>query len=372
MSASGASFGDYRLLAAIGHGGMAEVFLAVRADQIEFGVDKLIVIKRLREDLASDSEFITMLIDEARLAARLNHPNIVQTNEVGQIDGMYYLSMEYLDGQPLHRILHRMRGAGKSSRALLCAALAEVLAGLDYAHNLEDFAGKPFKIVHRDVTPQNVFITYAGVVKVVDFGIAKATGRSTETREGVIKGKVAYMSPQQALGMGNLDARADVFSVGVMLYEAAIGERMWKGKDELSILRALVKGEIPSSPKEKDPSVPDELDRICRKALAYEPHDRYTAAEMQTDLEAFARSSGVLMSRREIATTVSELFADKRTEVRSVVETRLAQLRGVTSGSIPQISVTDPRASFSGTLPTAATDHRSESRPRPAAAPAPA
>ena len=148
--------------------------------------------------------------------------------------------------------------------------LLDTLAGLHHAHELADYDGTPLQIVHRDVTPHNVFVTYEGQVKVVDFGIAKAVGRASETRQGVVKGKVRYMAPEQAIGQP-VDRRADVFSVGVMLWEAATGRRLWKDMDDLNIVQALVGGNVKSSPREVDPAVPEEIDRICRKALASQP-----------------------------------------------------------------------------------------------------
>jgi len=211
--------GKYRLIAELGHGGMAEVFLAVA--QGPAGFNKLTVIKQIRPQLADDPEFLSMFLDEARLAARLNHPQIVQTNEVGHEANRYFIAMEYLEGQPLNRVVNRV-GRERFPLAMHIGLLADTLAGLHYAHDLTDYDGTPLEVVHRDVTPHNIFITYEGQVKVVDFGIAKAMNSSSETKTGVLKGKVAYMAPEQARGE-KVDRRADVFSVGVMLWEAAVG-----------------------------------------------------------------------------------------------------------------------------------------------------
>ena len=218
------TFGRYRLIAELGRGGMATVFLAVTEGAMGINFNKLVVLKRLREHVADDPEFVTMLMDEARIAARLNHPNVVQTLEVDKAEGEPFLAMEYLDGQPLHRILSRDRAT--FPLAMFLAVLADVLSGLHHAHELADFDGTPLNIVHRDVTPHNVFVTYNGQVKVVDFGIAKAEGRASETKHGVVKGKVSYMAPEQARS-GMLDRRTDVFAVGVMLFEACTRRRMW-------------------------------------------------------------------------------------------------------------------------------------------------
>ncbi|MEM9696613.1 MAG: serine/threonine-protein kinase, partial [Myxococcota bacterium] len=241
------TFGKYRPVAELGQGGMADVILALSQGPI--GFNKLVVIKRLRSHLADDPEFVGMLIDEARLAARLNHPNIVHTNEVGEIDGTFFIAMEYLEGQPLHRIKRRAKRHESLdiSLAMELQILADVLAGLHYAHELTDYDGTALQVVHRDVTPSNIFLTYDGVSKVLDFGIAKASGRTTETKTGVVKGKMTYMPPEQALGL-EIDRRADIYSVGVMLWEAATGRRMWKGVDDVVILGKLIKGDTGMSP----------------------------------------------------------------------------------------------------------------------------
>jgi serine/threonine-protein kinase len=380
-----ANFGKYRLIAELGHGGMADVFLAVMAGPAGSGFSKLTVVKRLRQNLAEEPEFVEMLVDEARISARLNHPNVVQTNEVGSVGNVYFLAMEYLDGQPFHRIQHRAAQAAQKARAegveaaaveaageaplstaLLSTdpfpkecqylVLLDTLAGLHHAHELADYDGSSLQIVHRDVTPHNVFVTYEGQVKVVDFGIAKAAGRASETRQGVVKGKVRYMAPEQALGMA-VDRRADIFSVGVMLWEAATGRRLWKDMDDLNIVQALVGGHVKSSPRELVPDVPQEIDRICKKALAHSRDDRYaTAEEFRLDLEQYLAESGTLVpARRKIGAAVSALFNDKRAEIRAVIEKQLQALKGRTSTEIKPVHIpldSTSGSSFSGPLPS--------------------
>ncbi len=397
------SFGKYRLIAELGHGGMADVFLAVVAGPVGSGFSKLTVIKRLRQNLAEEPEFVAMLVDEARIAARLNHPNVVQTNEVGQVGSQYFLAMEYLDGQPLHRIQHRATLAKKDPNAgaanagaagdagptsgrapaagalgttpvppgvqstsmpagdpfpqdLMYLVLLDALAGLHHAHELSDYDGTPLKIVHRDVTPHNIFVTYEGQVKVVDFGIAKAVGRASETRQGVVKGKVRYMAPEQAIGQV-VDCRADVFSVGVMLWEAATGRRLWKDMDDLQIVQALVMGEVASSPRSIDPTVPEAIDAICVKALATRAQDRYASAEaMRLDLEQYMAESGKLVeARRKLGPAAAQLFQDKRSEIRNVIEKQLAALKtkpgnDFSTIAIPDASMSNPTSSSTGTL----------------------
>jgi eukaryotic-like serine/threonine-protein kinase len=342
--------GKYRLMAELGRGGMAEVFLAVSASSTMDFV-KLVVVKKPRAHLADDQEFITMLVDEARIAARLNHPNLVQTLEVGEANGEYFLTMEYLDGQPLHRILNRARE--KMPLAMQLGIMQDVLAGLQYAHELKDFDGTPLRIVHRDVTPHNVFVTYDGQVKVVDFGIAKAVGRASETRHGIVKGKRAYMAPEQACGR-ELDRRVDIFAVGVLLFEAITRQRLWAGVPDVEIVTRLVGNKIPSSPKAIDPTVHDDLDRICRRALAFLPSDRYdTAAAFARDLEAYMAAHMPRPSSRELGEYVAELFADKRRETTAVIEQQLAAMRKATSkvslAKMPTTTSTSMRASAAPT-----------------------
>jgi serine/threonine-protein kinase len=326
------TLGKYRLIAELGQGGMADVYLAVTRQSAVFS--KLVVIKRMKDHLVHDVEFMTMFLDEARIAARLNHPNLVQTLEVGEAHGQHFLTMEYLDGQPLHRILNRARA--DFPPVLYLSLLSDVLEGMHYAHELKDFDGTPLNIVHRDVTPHNIFVVYEGQVKVVDFGIAKAAGRSSETRHGVIKGKVAYMAPEQAMGK-LVDRRVDLFAIGVMAFEAATRQRMWKGVKEEDIIRALIAGKIPA-PKDVDPTIDDELNRVISKSLAFDPEQRYaTAADFQKDLAAYLHTKGPRPSPRELGGLVAGLFADKRALTSKIIESQLAQLRAESQVSLARL-----------------------------------
>jgi eukaryotic-like serine/threonine-protein kinase len=334
------SFGKYRLVAELGQGGMADVILALSQGPV--GFSKLVVIKRLRDHLAEDPEFVGMLIDEARLAARLNHPNIVHTHEVGEIGGRFFMAMEYLVGQPLTRLRRRAKRKKKPlSLEAELQILSDVLGALHYAHELTDFDGTPLGVVHRDVTPSNVFVTYDGVVKLVDFGIAKATGRSTETRTGVVKGKMTYMPPEQALGQ-HVDQRADVFSVGVMFWEAITGARMWKGVDDVVVLGKLINGDVPTSAKERNPDVSDELDAICQLALAPNPSDRYgTAREFQAAIDHYLDRAEKRVSNRELGADVATLFSNERDEIRRIIETQLSKLKEEPAGSLEPVMIPD-------------------------------
>ena len=213
--------GPYRFIAELGKSGMGEVYLVIT--QTAGAAEQLHVLKRPKVDYADDERFVAMFLDEGKLAARLSHPNIVQTTEVAQFDGHYYIAMEYVEGQPLNRLLHaRHNGDLSLKREDWLHIVRAVLNGLRYAHNLTDYDGSPLDIVHRDVSPGNVLVTYAGDVKLVDFGIAKATLQSSRTGVGIIKGKAKYMPPEQ-IGGGRVDHRADLFALGVVMFELVTG-----------------------------------------------------------------------------------------------------------------------------------------------------
>jgi eukaryotic-like serine/threonine-protein kinase len=280
---TGPSGRRYQPIAQIGRGGMAEVLLTMV--HTGGGVRRFEVLKRIWPELATDPDFVTMFLDEARLSLRLNHANVVQTYEVLSGGGQLAIAMEYLDGQPLTRVLTRLlRGSNALSLPLRLRVVMNVLAGLEHAHTLTDLDGTPLEVVHRDVSPQNVFVTYDGRVKLVDFGVAKTLAASHNTRPGAIKGKLAYMAPEQ-LQCAAVDRRADLFAVGVMLWEMLAGRRMWHGKTEVDIVGHLASGK-PFPPLPLDASLPTALDAICTRALECDPAQRYqTAAEFEMDLE---------------------------------------------------------------------------------------
>lgn len=316
------AFGKYRLIAKLGHGGMAEVFLAVVTGPA--GFNKLQVVKKLRNELTEDPEHLAMFLDEARLAARLNHRNVVQTFEVGEEDGTYYLTMEYLEGAPLNKLLARAR-LNPPSDGVLLRIVADALAGLHYAHDLKNYDGTPLNIVHRDASPHNIFVCEDGTTKLVDFGIAKASTRSSETRMGVVKGKVTYMAPEQAR-CADLDRRADIFVLGIVLWEAIAGKKMWDRAQDLEVLQKLAIGIIPKL-EDTCPDAPGDLVSICAKALALEPADRYaTALEMRNDLLAYMERAKLKISSEDVGAYVTNLFADKRADIKGVIERQIAKL----------------------------------------------
>ncbi len=328
--------GKFRLIAELGRGGMSEVYLSVVAGPA--GFNKLTVVKLIKADLAEDPEFISMFLEEARLSARLNHPNVVQTNEVGEHGSRYYISMEYLEGQPYSRIVNRMGRDKGLPLGMSLRILGDVLAGLQYAHDLRDFDGKPLEVVHRDVTPHNIFVTYDGGVKVVDFGIAKAMNSSHETRTGMLKGKVGYMAPEQARGE-RCDRRADVFSVGVMLWEAAVGRRMWKGLSEVQVLHQLLAGDIPR-PRALRSDISEHLEAIILKSLAVDRQNRYpSAAALQADLDELLDAGTERTTLRDVGRRLSAAFDDERQKIRQIIEVQLAKTTNLATGAYNQLQL---------------------------------
>ena len=318
----GERIGKYRVLAKLGQGGMARVLLTM--SQGPHGFNKLLVVKELREELATDPEFLAMFLDEARIAARLNHPNIVQTYEVGSDGDRTFIAMEYLEGQPLNAIFRRV-GRKNISLELHLRMLADVLGGLEHAHKLADFDGSPLNVVHRDVSPQNVFVTYEGQVKLVDFGIAKAAGASSRTQEGMLKGKISYIAPEQAR-CEPVDQRADLFTVGVMLWEALAGRRMVTKEDELSVLARRMAGQDPPI-REVVPDLPDELAAICDKAMAPRREDRFQSArEFQDVLERTLQNSDFRVGPKEVAAIVTGAFAEERARIRDTIEEQVRNI----------------------------------------------
>ena len=315
------TFGKYHPLFELGRGGMATVMLTVIRGPA--GFNKLQVLKILLDDLTQEEDFLTMFLEEARLSARLNHPNIVQTNEVGSENGKYFIAMEYLEGHSLEEIFRYDEAREGVPLPISLYVLLHSLAGLHYAHELKDFQDKALSVVHRDVSPQNIFVTYDGQVKVVDFGIAKAANSKIETRSGVIKGKVAYMAREQLGGEMPVDRRADLFAVGAVLWRVLAGQRLWRGVGDFEIFRRLINNEIPL-PSSVKKGVDPELEAICMKALSFEPDDRYaTAADFQTAIERYIEKTGARASTREVGEYVRTAFASRRGKIKAAIESRL-------------------------------------------------
>ncbi len=304
--------GGYPIICSLGMGGMAQVYLCHAKGIGDF--HKLIVVKAPRSEVLGDADTLDMFLNEARIAGRLNHPNVVQTNEVGMTGQLPFMALEYLDGQSLSAIQRKV-GIDTLSTDFQLRIIASALAGLHYAHELEDYQGAALGIVHRDISPQNVFVTYDGITKLLDFGIAKASGTSNLTRDGVVKGKLAYMAPEQG-ALEKVDRRADIFSVGVMIWEAVTHRRLVAaGSDELSVLRRRVSGEDPKA-HEVVADLPPKLGAICTRAMARLPEDRYqTALELKEALESYLLQAAP-PTESAIGRFISESFMPERAEMR--------------------------------------------------------
>jgi eukaryotic-like serine/threonine-protein kinase len=334
--------GRYRLLGEMARGGMGIVYLA--AAQGPAGFSKLVALKELRPDLVEDEEFLTMFLEEARMAARLNHPNIVQTNDVDESHGRHFIAMEYLEGRSLYHVVKRFAKNGGFPQRMALSVLRDVLAALDYAHELAGFDGKPLGFVHRDVSPHNIFITFEGHTKVIDFGIAKARDSSLETKTGVLKGRANYMAPEQLTR--HADRRSDIFSVGAVLFEVLSGRRLWQGMGEIEILAALTRGEIPSLHAVR-PDTPATLVQICQQALAAHVDDRFsTAAEMRDALDQHLWATGGAPRHRDVSDALLREFDTERQRTRATIEAALFRLQAGESGRLEALDFRDPRDSI--------------------------
>jgi len=302
---------------------MSNVYLAVARGPADF--HKLLVLKVLRADLAQDQAFRTMLLAEARIAARLNHPNVVQTYEVLNDGEQPVIVMEYLEGQSLSSVLTEARD-GTFTPGMSLQVLVDALSGLQHAHELSDYDGTPFGLVHRDFTPQNIFLGYDGHVKIIDFGIARTElAHGDDTRAGAMKGKVRYMPPEQILGSPPVDRRADIFAAGMVLWELATGGSPWKGASEISIINHVINDELPSMGV-LAPDVPADIERICSKAIRFDREDRYaTAAEMAADLEQLLSKMKERVLPRDLGRVVCEHFREARASTKRGIEEQLAK-----------------------------------------------
>lgn len=358
----GAQLGKYLLVAEIARGGMGVVYLAQARGLADF--KKLVVVKELKAELAEDDKFRTMFLDEARLAARLSHRNIVQTLEVDQDGGRYFFVMEYLDGRTFHAA-SRLKGDRALPVPTILWILCDVLAALHHAHELTDFDGAPLNVVHRDVSPRNIFLTYDGQVKLLDFGVAKAAGRDLETGVGELKGRIPFMAPEHVTDR-NVDRRADVFSAGVVLREALTSARVWDGHNEIEILHRLIKHDVPPLPEDVD--VPDELRAIIVKAMAPDRDARYlTAHEMRGALEKYVRRVDATGAFAGFGERLAKEFADHRAQMKALIEQHVTRARSIppTRMAVPALpsSSSDLAAAARANEPARADD----SRPGPSA-----
>ena len=288
---------------------MAEIFLA-RASAMH-GFEKLVVIKRILPQHAESDDFIRMFLAEARLAATLHHPNIVQVYDIGEASGMYFFAMEYVQGQDMRKLV---RAARRKQKPIplehILHIIMGVAGGLHHAHEKVGLDGRPVGIVHRDVSPSNVLVTYEGAVKIVDFGIAKAATAQVSTIAGTLKGKIPYMSPEQCRGE-TVDRRSDIFSIGTLLWELTTGKRLFAGDNEFAILNRVAKGDVPL-PSSIRPEYPPELEAIVMRALQADPDNRYSSAlDLQIDLEDFSREARLPVSSARMGRFMRDLFEEE-------------------------------------------------------------
>ena len=303
--------GSYEIIRRLARGGMAELFLARTIGPNNF--EKVVALKKILPKYTERQKYISLFCDEARLAASLNHANIVQVYDIGLDGGNYFFAMEFLHGQDVRSILHRAWREGEKMPIRFAVQIAtQVAAALHYAHEMKRPDGSLMDIVHRDVSPSNVIVTYDGAVKLLDFGVAKAATRTVKTRTGTLKGKISYMSPEQAKG-ATVDRRSDIFSLGIMLWEMVTTSRLFRGENDLATLQLII-NVPPKRPSEARPDCPLELERILMKALSQDVTKRYeTADDMLRDLEAFQRDADIGPSATALSAYVSDLFAPEIT-----------------------------------------------------------
>jgi serine/threonine protein kinase len=303
-------FGSYFLVKLIAVGGMAEIYLA-RTKGLA-GFEKQLALKVIHPDYADDRDFVQMLVNEAKIAVGLNHPNIAQTFDLGKINNRYFISMEYVDGADFFQILKRLGDAGATLPIEAALKVAhDTLCGLEYAHTKVDDQGNPLKIIHRDISPQNILVSRHGEVKIVDFGIAKAANLTNKTRAGVIKGKLIYMSPEQAWG-DPVDGRTDIFSTGIVLYEALTAGSLYLEKNPVRLLEMVRKAEI-KPPSSRRTEISAELDTLVMKALAPRPADRYPSAREFAEIIAeYLRRTNPSYGEQELGELIEAVLSGSK------------------------------------------------------------
>ena len=341
--------GRYERVARIGSGGFAEVYKARLRGFA--GFERVVAIKRVLPRVAEEREVVDMFIEEAKLAGRLRHPNIAQIFDLGRLDESYYIAMEWVDGKDLRSIWNRCR---ERAHALPVAAVTyvfeQVCDALQYAHYAEGPDGRPLSIIHRDVSPQNILVSFAGDVKVIDFGLAKARGRAIQTQVGILKGKVSYASPEQAWGKP-LDRRSDVYAVGICMWEMLTGRRLFERGDDVDTILAVRAGEI-VPPREVDPTIPPRLEAIVLRALERDLDRRYRSAlAMQEDLIDFGQRLEARFDKRQLQLWMEDMWPELAPQEPDMDPTKpvdirhAEELRAASAGSLELPSFED------GTLP---------------------
>jgi len=342
------TFGRYELIRKLATGGMGQIFLARQKGPV--GFQKLLVVKRILPHLSEEDEFIRMFFDEARIAALLNHPNVAQIYDVGDVDGIFFIAMEYVHGQSVTALnLQANSAKGGLPLPLKCRIIADAAAGLDYAHHAKSPSGRKLGLIHRDVSPQNVLVGFNGNVKLIDFGVAKAAGKVSQTVAGTIKGKYAYMSPEQARG-DELDARSDVFGLGTVCYELLTSTRLFKRESDSATLKAVVGAKL-APPSTLVKGIPKALDAVVMKALARDRAARYqTAGEFQLALEDFLMRQRAAATSSHLAAFMRELYAGELEEERFASEPTVIQYHpGLRRGPSLPASAKGPSRTLSRT-----------------------
>jgi eukaryotic-like serine/threonine-protein kinase len=311
------AFGRYTLIRRIAQGGMAEIYLAVQRGP--HGFEKVAVLKVILPDLCANEEFTRMFLDEARVAANLDHNNVVRVYDFGEHEGRYFIAMEHLPGEDVASILNAAKKQGrKLPIELACDIVLGAATGLNFAHEMRDVSGRPMNVVHRDVSPSNIIVTYHGTVKLVDFGIARAETNINRTEAGTMKGKVAYASPEQAEGLP-LDRRSDVFALGTTLYEMLSQTRPFKRESDLATLKAVVNDPIPPL-RSVRPDAPPQLEQIVLKAMSRDITQRFqSAGELADALGAFLVGMGYVRSERALSELVGGLFDEERRKAKLTI-----------------------------------------------------
>lgn len=311
-----AQTGQYYLLERISQGGMAEIYKGLAYDLA--GIKKTVCIKKIMPHIAASREFIDMLIDEAKIAVNLNHGNIAQIYDLGKAGEDYFIVMEYVEGQTLSKIFKKaVRTGQKIPVSLICHIIAEVANGLNYMHRKTDEAGTALNIIHRDISPQNIMVSLSGTVKIIDFGIAKAAVKVGHTESGIVKGKFAYMSPEQAKG-DPLDHRSDIFSLGILFHELLTGARLFKGPNNKETLKNVKRAKV-TPPSKIDPNLPGTLDPIVLKALEKDRRLRYSfASDLKDEILKFLHAFDPDFRPAQLALFVRELFAEELSLIKNL------------------------------------------------------
>ena len=331
----GASLGAYRVFARLGHDETGDTVLATTEGIA--GVHTLCLLHCLHASLAENAHVVAALLEQARVAVRLQHPNVIHTYGAGECEGTYFVATEYLEGQPLTEIGRRRDGAGASlPEALWLRVVSDALAGLEYAHCLTDYDGRPLGVVHRNVRPENVFVTYDGHVKVLDFALVTGSARKMPARAD--PGSTTYLAPEQILSERTVDRRADIFAAGVVLWELLTGRRMFQG-DVRAVLAALLGAPIPRV-SSVHPRVDPRLDAIVARALEKDPDGRYASAgEMRDDIEAYLRATAAIFNPSDVEDCLRPLFSGERDAHAEELRTLM---RNLDSAAMPRAAELEP------------------------------